>query len=727
MSLFASCLEGHRSLTRRFSAIAIILITLEPSYALDSRALQQMWLDPPPEYRMKRNVHGFPLDAAGQKSLIEATLQDGWGGFALNAPFNHYLDDAGMKATKQFCELAKAEAMDLWSYDEQGYPSGSAGGRVLGPDISRQSMGLFFTDAIVTGGATAFDMPPGDPVQICAFPVTDDQADYAKPIDLMRFCDGPKLKWNVPQGQWKVFAATKSGLYKGFQAERNSYRYPSLMIPEVTDAFLRITHARYAEYKGNDLGTYFTSTFTDEPSSMAMQFHSYRFHHAVIPWQEILSSEMAKRYGYRPEDKLVELYYDEGPKGQKIRYQYFKTVGDLMAENFFGRIQNWCRSHNLQSGGHLLLEETMIAHVPLYGNIMQCFRAMDAPGIDILSCRPENTPVHSPKLASSAAELAGHNRVMSEPCPVADGPNEPPLDAIRGHLNILLLGGITDFNCYLRLKGCSRAQRLRLNTYVGRVAMLLRPGHTVAEIGVVYPIESLWTKYTPRYHKVAGWNQVMGAAKCVQEIDKTFQGVSRCMFDHRWQYLHLDAQAIIEGESREGRLVHDTFQFKIIVLPVVSTLPAEAWSRLQTYVKAGGKIVLLEQMPVNSDVHFPDIGMQREFEGLVRDNENVVFLEDWTPKALNGLLVKWLKKPVEIKNERLPLRLAHKRTDTDDVFFVINDSANEITTDLTFHRHQELQEWDPSTGDMRSVPGVTTVTLKPYHGKLYTAPQASIH
>jgi hypothetical protein len=54
-----------------------------------------------------------------------------------------------------------------------------------------------------------------------------------------------------------------------------------------------------------------------------------------------------------------------------------------------------------------LIVVLMIAHVPFYGDIMKCFREMHAPGIDILSCFPENMPVHTPKLASSAAELMG--------------------------------------------------------------------------------------------------------------------------------------------------------------------------------------------------------------------------------------------------------------------------------------------------------------------------------
>src|SRR3546814_20772766 len=91
---------------------------------------------------------------------------------------------------------------------------------------------------------------------------------------------------------------------------RLSSHYPSLMIPEVTEAFLEITHKRYVDYLGKDLGKYFASTFTDEPSLMAASFQSKRW--SVIPWAKVLSDSVEARYGYRPEQRLFELFEDIG-------------------------------------------------------------------------------------------------------------------------------------------------------------------------------------------------------------------------------------------------------------------------------------------------------------------------------------------------------------------------------------------------------------------------------
>ncbi len=709
------------------AAIFMVLLCTSCSQSGDND-LRRQWMNPPLSYRMNRNVHDIPMDPVQQDSMIRVTLDNGWGGFSLNVPFSQYLTDEGMEGTRVFCEKAKAEGMDLWLYDERGYPSGNAGDLVIREDPSWEAMGIYMKDTLVSGGNTRFLMPPGEVVSVVAFPVEDGEADYSNPVDLKNQTGGAWLEWNAPEGLWNLFAATKYRLYEGYQAEvkqgsKMGSHYPSLMIPEVTEAFIRITHEKYAEYMGTDLGKYFTSTFTDEPSLMAVQFHHYTLNHAVVPWQEVLSAEMYRRYRYRPEEKLVELYFDEGPAGQQVRYHYFHTVADLMAANFFEPIKAWCEEHHFLSGGHLLLEETMIAHVPLYGNIMQSFRAMHAPGIDILSCFPDEMPVHSPKLASSAAELMGHTLVMSEPCPVADRKvldgKETPAELVRGHLNMLLQGGVTDFNCYLRLSNSDRLEKNEFNTYVGRINLLLQGGYTASDIGVVYPIESLWTRFTPRYHRVKGWKEVGGATEAANRINQSFIDVSRFMFDHRWEYTHLDARALTEGEAGAGTLDIDPFRFKVIVLPSVSTLPAEAWSRLISFAENGGKMVFLEEMPLNSDTSFPDAAIRDAFAQLVTNSGNVVFFKNWTLAELDDVLNGWLDKAIVLGDESLHVGLAHKKIDGKDVYFLLNDSKDEIGTTVTFSTRGMLEEWDPDTGGITPLPNGSEIVLKPYHGKVY--------
>ncbi|MBE0655180.1 MAG: hypothetical protein IH594_15370 [Bacteroidales bacterium] len=706
--------------------IPLLLILISYSCTTNNSSLKEEFLNPPLAFRMNHNIHNFPLDPEGQDSLINKYLETGYGGFAMNVPFNHYLTDEGMKATLEFCEKAKAKGMELWLYDEKGYPSGNAGDLVIKANPDWEGMGLYCKDTLVQKGKLSYKIPPGTPEMIAAYPVINKVPDFTQKTDLGKFIDGSKLNWNAPEGDWLIMAITKYRLYESFQASHKGgskmgSNYPSLMIPEVTEKFIEVTHEAYARYMGEDLGKYFIATFTDEPSLMAVPFPWEEW--SVIPWHGILSDQIEANYGYRPEEKLEILFRDKGPEGQKLRYQYFKTVTELITNNFFKPIKEWCEQHNFLSGGHLLLEETMMAHVPLYGDIMSCFREMHAPGIDILSCRPVRMPVHSPKLASSAAELTGNTLIMSEPCPVADRAvmdgKEPPASEVRGHLNMLMLGGVTDFNNYLQLSNSDNQEKEEFNIYVGRIARMLRGGNTVPDIGIVYPIESLWTRFIPEPQKVAGWDSVAGGAKDAILVEQTFRNISRYVFTNRWEYTYLDSKALIDSKVMENELVHGPLTWDIIILPAVSTLPAKAWERLEEYISSGGKLIALEFLPENSDTGFPDDEVKNRFKELFKSSENVVFIKDWQAADIEEILGKWGKRAVAIEDKTLPLRLAHKKINGSDVFFIANDSPQSIETTIEFSTKKSMEEWDPATGEVTKIENTQLIALNPYHGKIY--------
>src|SRR5262249_46854632 len=121
-----------------------------------------------------------------------------------------------------------------------------------------------------------------------------------------------------------------------------------------------------------------------------------------------------KRRGYRLEPIVPDLVLDMGPTCRKHRYDYWHTIAELVSENYFGQIQNWCHGHKILSGGHLLAEESLVGHVPLYGDFLRCARRLDAPSIDCLTSLPAEVPWSIARLMASAAELEEKTVVMCE-------------------------------------------------------------------------------------------------------------------------------------------------------------------------------------------------------------------------------------------------------------------------------------------------------------------------
>jgi len=676
----------------------------------------------PNTYRLNQNIHSVPSGDKAQQELIEKYLSMGYGGFAVNVNFNDYLTPTGMKYFKSFCDKAKSKNMELWLYDEQGYPSGNAGGRVFLENKDWEAMGIYKLDTVVHGGIVHFKLPPGRTIRTYAISKCDT-------LNLQQYVDKNTLIWDAPNGTWNLTAFSKNSLYQHFQASRNpnspveklSSHYPSLMIPEVTQAFINITHEKYAEYFGDNLGKYFTSTFTDEPSLMAVSFSDEKW--SVIPWASILSDTVYSRYGYRPEDKLLELFEDKGSMGQKIRCQYFHTVGELISINYFKQLKDWCGRHNFKSGGHLLLEETMMAQVPLYGDIFACYRQMDAPGIDALSCIPENTPVHASKLASSAAELTGSSRVMCEPCPVSDRQKlkgkEPTTDQVRGFFNIELAGGVTDFNNYLKLSNASIGEKIKFNQYVAGIAKYLRGGHSVADVAVFYPIESLWAAFLPEPLQVAGWDSVIGGNPKAIKIEQSFRNTARILYHDRWEYNFIDAKAIEESKVENGQLVHGALRWKLVILPNVSTLSLSALKKLSFFVESGGFLISIGQTPENSMTKFPDQQIQIITEKIFK-SANAKKISSNKENSLSKLIGKWLTRDLIIRDQKLPFRFTHRIVNNKNVYFVYNDSNKIVESEISLRDIKNPGLFNPNNGNISKTGKEILLRLDPYQGVIFT-------
>ena len=688
---------------------------------------------PPEIARLFKIIHSLPKSEQDQQELIEQLLAQGFGGLATNAWWEKgYLRvTENVSALDSFLERAKAAGLCLWLYDELGYPSGTAGGMTLEGHPEWEVLGLCVRSQIASEGAVRMKHPPGEWITAFAFPAGEEQSDTRQPFLLEFRLQNGYLEAELPEGEWRAVIVTKGRLLEGYQSCQGSgwkvpRPYPDLMNPEPVDRFLEVTHERYAEVLGEDLGKYFFATFTDEPSSMAQSFPMRDY--AVLPWSPMLSQLLEERYDSSLESLLPALTADPGSKGQMTRYRYFSGVAELMAENFFGRLQDWCQEHNLLSGGHLLLEETMMAHISLYGDLFRCLRRMDVPGIDVLSSIPENVPWHTARMVSSVTSLTGKTYTMSEPSAHAErvrsNSTDPPLEEIRGALNRQILGGITCFDVYYRFDSLSEEEIVELNAYVGRCAMMLTGGHRLSRIAVLYPIETLWTRWLAEPTAVHAWFAIGGGHPHARRVDETFLGTSELLYKSRLEFDYIDSQALIDASVQSGALVHGDQAWDVVILPEVDTLPLAAWKRLETFRKGGGTILALGAKPLNSESEFPSVEVSRIAECMFDPNEQKgtgVFLHEWNNPKLIDLLRSNVGAGLEIANDESPLRYTHRIRGEEEIIFVINDSNLSFEEVLTLPLRGLIQRCDPITGEVTSLGSGDAIRccFKPYQGVLF--------
>lgn len=717
--------------------------TVIPPLPAEDRPLAERFAIPPPSARILRILHAQKDDPAEQDRQLRTLAMQGFGGFAGNVAFDGYVDDeTKWPAFLRGVRLAKAAGMSLWLYDECGYPSGSARDLTLRGHPEWAARGLLIAEASTRGGAVSLALPPGKLVLAAALPRRDGVIALAEARDLAASIHDRHLIWEAPLGDWFVVAMTDDLIYEGTHAAVSlAFKKTciDLLTPEPTARFLEVTHERYAEKLGADLGRWFVSTFTDEPSLQNLWFRPMPYR--VLPWSLTIEREFRKRRGGDLRPLLPALVAEAGPAGARARYDFWNTVGELVAENYFGQIQTWCREHKLLSGGHLLMEESLVSHVPLYGHFFRCARHLDAPSIDCLTSLPPQVPWQTARLIGSVADLEGRTFTM---CEVSDhsqryrpeGDTRPiqivTEDEIRGACNRLVWGGINTLTSYYSFQDLSDEELERLNRHIGRCQTMLRGGHRVTDIAVLYPIESIWSRFIPAYRGATD-------EAAARRIESVFGGVSSALIDANRDFAYVDSQALREAKVANGALTHGDLRWRVLVLPAADTLPLEAWENVAEFWRQGGAVIAIGPRPTNSESEFPSPRVQaiaRELFGA-GDAPCVVtnpaggagiLLPDGmialAPKILDSLI----ERDAACTAEKAPVKITRRHIDGHEIYFAINDSEAVWEGTIRFCGQGVSEQWNPANGEMTRVADGARVPIQlaPYGGMLFRTATASV-
>ena len=700
---------------------------------------------PPPESRILKIIHGWPDGPEAQDALIQRLQRQGFGGVVCNVSFDQYLEsDAKWDAFVRAVRAAKQAGLAMWLYDERGYPSGNAGGLVLREHPEWEARGLLVADRECEGGPLELDLPPGQLFLAAAFPLRDGRISLSNRVDLASHARDGKLLWTAPAGRWQVLAITESRLYEGTHAEGNLHQnmpYINLLQPEPTQRFLTLTHQRYAERLGGDLGRYFVATFTDEPSLMSWFLKPMPWR--PLPWAPNLPAEFKQRRGYPLDPSVVPaLIADAGPQGAKIRHDFWLTVGEMVSTHFFGQIQNRCREWNIPSGGHLLAEEGLVGHVPLYGDFFRCARRLDAPSMDCLTSVPAEVPWFVARLLASAAELEGRRVVMSETSDHSQvwrgpGDNRPKRivteGEIRGTCNRLIVSGVNAITSYYSFTDLPDEALRRLNEWVGRCCTALSGGCQVADIALLYPVESLWPRFRPARHLTSD-------SPAATAIEHTWRAAADSLFAAQRDFTIMDSRALAEAKVDNGALAHGSLRWRVLVLPAADTLPKAAWDNLARFARSGGVVIALGALPANTEHDFPSAEIQalgRELFGPPETGPSVkthdgqgacvrlpAGSEGLLPLVLDGLL----ERDVTVHAARSPIRTAHRRIENQEVYFLINDSAKPWHGAVTLSAVGPGERWDPALPDVVQTnlgPSVS-LNLAPHGAALLRYPAARL-
>lgn len=288
------------------------------------------------------------------------------GGFIMHARTglkDEYLGEKWFSCIAACLKKAKELGMKAWVYDENGWPSGFVGGKLLENENFR---------------ARFLELKQGE---------------FDKTAHAVYVKDDEKGFVRVSEPLAKI-----SEYYNVYI--RISPANTDILNPEVVDAFIAETHEKYYERFKDSFGHELEGFFTDEP-----QYYRY-----ATPYTPVADTEF-KKHGENLDDGLIWLFmHDE--RGYAFREKYYATLNKLYVTNFYKKLHDWCNAHGCRLTGHSVEENSLFTQMWGGGAVMTSYEHEDIPAIDCLGrfCVGE---LPSKQVGSVAAQL-GKKRVLTE-------------------------------------------------------------------------------------------------------------------------------------------------------------------------------------------------------------------------------------------------------------------------------------------------------------------------
>ncbi len=531
------------------------------------------WNDPSARMRPLQIVHGVPARLVKEllntgKNNTNASAENGMsyyrdlglGGIVCNVDFKDYMrSEEKWKVLVAAVRACGDLGMVVWLYDEDGYPSGAAGGLVLEEDPDFEALSL------------AYD--PG-----------------RKPALRLR------------------------PAYEHTHASNNFYaarRYANLIDDRAAACFIRKTHEAYWARLKPFFGNTIEAFFTDEPSLIAVNLGPLPDHVRkkvrvadpldesvkplpTVPWSYDLPRQYKKRYGRNLDAEKKSLFTGETERDRAVRHRFWNLIADLTADRYFGAIQKWCRAHNVASSGHTLWEERILHHVPFQGNGLKVLGRMDIPGLDLLNSDPEAV-IYSgwltAGLPASAALLTGKRRVMTEVSDFSQklgGQGPVSLQAMQSTAAWQAAWGVTDFTLYYGIGDRKPEAHREYCSYVGRLNSILKNADRMPQVLLYYPVYDLWSEYIPQADPLKLASQTQHARTIVGSFMQLGTLLQRsqvpfCLVDHE----HLArAQRLSDGSVKIA-----DHTFTSLLIPKGVTLPEKAGKVKEYMAQRDGGVI----------------------------------------------------------------------------------------------------------------------------------------
>lgn len=481
------------------------------------------------------------LDETELLNQIEDLKEAGMGGFIMHARIGlstEYLGEKWFSCIGACLKKAKELGMRAWIYDENGWPSGFIGGKLLENESYRAKYLEYKTQTFYDKSA------------YCVFIKKDE-----KFIRINDFVDSERT-------YYCVYLLT-------------SPSNTDILNPVVVDQFINGTHEKYYQRFSQSFGKELAGFFTDEP----------QYYRNATPYTKELEGVFLDKYNQDVKDGLIYLFVSS-KQGYSFRTNYFKELNNLYVTNYYKKIYDWCSAHNCKLTGHSV-EETSLAGQMLGGaSVMPTYEYEHIPAIDLLggACAPE---ISIKQVGSVAAQLgkkqvltetfgcSGYDITPLELCSIGEYQFFNGVSLLCHHLVPFSLAGQGkyDYPTIFSRQNNWWKQFRTFNEHFTRLGYIISNTREEYDVGVILPMRSVWLEHI--------WGET---SQKVNQIQKSFDDLLFLFRKQGVRYQIIDESLLLKHGFIDGsELVVGTCGYKTIIVPEMLSIAKSTLELLQNH------------------------------------------------------------------------------------------------------------------------------------------------
>ncbi len=520
------------------------------------------------------------LEKEELEQQIAEMKEAGVGGYFMHARSGlktPYLKEEWFESIRTGIEAGKKYGLNAWVYDEEGWPSGFAGGLV--PAMSEDYHSKFMT---------MDEYPSIEEYRTRNENHINRDTKKTEVIALYAYEQKKKIFRRIENDSTIKLAASEVIL--AVRKHSNEF-YVDTLNKRAIEAFLQVTHEEYYKRFGDSFGKDMHGFFTDEPRLACNHF-------GELAWSDDLPGTFKERHAYDIVEFLPALYRDtEGC--EKYRYDFWETVSYMFSVNYMKTIYDWCEEHECKATGHIMMEESIFSQMTSTAGVMPFYEYLHIPGIDWLR-RMISSPVIGKQVGSVACQL-GKKQVLTESFAlcgwnvsfeelkwIAEWQFVNGVNQICQHLQAYTIKGSRkrDYPPSLFTQQTWWKEYHNFNDYLGRLCVALSEGDQTADVLLLHPMRSGFVCYDGT------------RTDAIRTLDSQFEELSGLLSGLHISY-HFGDETIIGkyGSIAEDKFVVGRISYKTVILPHMYAIDAKTLELLKIFMKQGGTVISMGELP----------------------------------------------------------------------------------------------------------------------------------